>query len=215
MISLICLVFIMCFSCNLLKSEGKIDDASKTGENFSNNQYLSQEFYEYDTVNTKEIISQAEIRLKQREKILVFVEIESDTGLIEITDFNKWPSDIVIIYNLVLDELNKPMFLKEIPQSESGDWHIEFGYFFNKHGRTIAIKTNKAFFNSMCSDNALKEEQIWYYDDKFNKVLTEFKLVDIEGTPVESLECVLNYNFAVNQYQDFKETPLGSNPKLR
>ncbi|MEO9869444.1 hypothetical protein [Ekhidna sp.] len=151
----------------------------------------------------------ADSLLKKKENLRVFVKISNKEPLEEVLDFNEWPSNIEIVYNLITNK-DCPILFVETPISESGDSRIENRYYFDQEGVTIATKTRRSFFNSVCVDGVLRETVTTYFDNSFNEIKSNRFLRDKSGNTINTSDCVMNYTDYFNRYRKFNDTPLAT-----
>lgn len=167
--------------------------------------YVTQKI---DSLSIKNRIKKYDSLLKARKNISVFVEKQGKASLTEVTDLNKWPKNIIRTYNAIFDDMGRPLLLRYIPFSESGDSYLEYGFYFDHEGNTIAIKIYRSFFNSGCVEGNLIEVITKHYNIDFELQKSNYLLQDQFGNEVDSSSCTFNYNKQFDIYKKYRDTPV-------
>ena len=131
-----------------------------------------------------------------KRQILVWAKVRGKVNAIRIKD-GKWPTNIEYSYNIIKDTINQATLVVASPYSESGDWDIDYIYYFNNDGKLFSFERRTGFFNSECTtdDDAAHETITYFYNSEFKQIKKLYKLQDSKGKNLVKSKCVLNYDF--------------------
>ena len=80
----------------------------------------------------------------------------------------EWPESTETAYGVVRDSAGRPAYVFESPTSQSGDWYLITGHYFDTTGATVLVQRHASFFSG-CWDQkgdsmiSLRETLISYY----------------------------------------------------
>lgn len=131
---------------------------------------------------------------KHSKQFFLFAKVPKKKELVRV-DNDKWPEEVECSYNILKDAAGKVIFIAQIPYSESGDWNINYSYYFNPSGELFCFNRFTGFFNSGCTDDAAHETITKYYNRKFNIVSNSYILTDSKKRPLNKLKCAFPYEF--------------------
>jgi hypothetical protein len=123
---------------------------------------------------------------KDTNQLIVLVKVPGSNKLLPVKGDN-YPEEIETTYNLFKDKEGKIIYVVEVPQSESGDWFIDYKSYFNSSGKLIAFTREANFFNSECvaEDSEPAHETLTKY----------YTLNDNNSKALKKSLCVFNYNY--------------------
>lgn len=128
-------------------------------------------------------------------KIIVLVKLPNSSQLVRVIN-EKFPDDVEITYNIFRNQEGHIVFAGQAPESESGDWDIEYQSYFDKNGKLFAFERIAGFFNSECTkdDDAAHETLVKYYSN--GKLIdSTYTLTDSKKRPLVKSKCVFNYDY--------------------
>lgn len=137
-----------------------------------------------------------------KDKLLVLAKITEDSEAIEIRNA-EFPGTIASAINILRDEWGKVICVAEFPYSESGDWWVGQRHYFDAEGKTFAFEQQASQFNSGCTEGAVYETSVGYYDTNFKRTSVAYSLVDEQGMPLQPDQCDL-YKFEYIVYPDLE-----------
>lgn len=164
--------------------------------------------HEIKDPSLKDIVEKADSLFKEKEGLIVYVKLYGSEDLIEVKDYNKWPDDIEITYNVLIYD-DKPLLYKEIPYIESGDFKNIYTYYFDESLNVVATKFISIFFDSGCVEGALSKEVVRYYQEE--RMIDEtIAYYDTNQNTVEDpSKCSENYELNLNlEYYNYSDTPI-------
>ena len=129
-----------------------------------------------------------------KEKIIVFAKLADNDELVPITN-EDFPENVETSFSILKDSSGKLITTSEIPVSQSGDWYIVLTHYFDKNGQTFAFERQTNFFNGICTGGVAYETKTEFYDDNFELVSSQYKLVDAKNQPLNKDSCGHAYNF--------------------
>ncbi|OKS88265.1 hypothetical protein [Mucilaginibacter polytrichastri] len=135
--------------------------------------------------------------VKSRNKqIMVWAKVKGKPIAIKVNN-GKWPDNIEYSYNLITDTVNHTTLVLASPYSESGDWDIDYLYYFDANGKLFSFERRTGFFNSECTtdDDAAHETITYYYNSQFKQIRKFYRLQDSKGRNLIKSKCILNYDF--------------------
>lgn len=105
------------------------------------------------------------------------------------------PDDAEATYTIFKDSSGKIFTASEFPVSESGDWYIVLTHYFDNNGKTFAFERQTNFFNSGCTEGVAYETKTEYYNDHFQLIGREYKLIDEKNRPLKKDSCAFLYEY--------------------
>ena len=129
-----------------------------------------------------------------KEKVIVFAKLVDKDELVPIADEN-YPENLEASFSMLKDSLGNVITASESPMSQSGDWYIVLTHYFDKNGKTFAFERQTNFFNSVCTEGVAYETKTEYYDDNFDLVSSQYRLVDEKKQSLNKDSCGHAYNF--------------------
>jgi hypothetical protein len=99
----------------------------------------------------------------------VYAKTADNDKILQITDLENYPDNILETYKLILDKDRKPIFFSLSPYSESGDWDLAHSFYFDSDGNTIFYRYSFSFFNSIC-ENILRKFVDIYFEKGFKPI---------------------------------------------
>ena len=136
-----------------------------------------------------------------KEKIIFFVKLADKDELQQIT-YENFPENVETSFSILKDSLGKIITASEIPFSQSGDWYIVLTHYFDVNGKTFAFERQTNFFNSICTEGVAYETKTEYFNDKFELVSGQYKLIDEKNQPLNKDSCGHAYNFEYKVLND-------------
>lgn len=182
-------------------------DSSSRKSDVVNSDLLEKKEWTADSLFSADLLRNGDSLIKSIDRKDIEVYVQTPKGIVKVTN-GSWPDAIEKTYNLINKE-NKPLVYIEVPYSESGDWNNTYTYYFDKNGKTRAMKIVSSFFNSQCVDGALTEETRYLYDQVFNVISKAYNLHDEEGKTIQDTsKCIFNYHFEYPVYEKSSQVPL-------
>jgi hypothetical protein len=124
----------------------------------------------------------------------VFTKVPDQAVPLPVHNSN-YPKQIEAIYQVCQDSLGHIVYLAESPFSESGDWDIVYRSYYDAQGRIFAFERTAGFFNSTCTQGALYETMIKFFDAQGQVLATEHSYQDENGKAIQNKPCDFPYNF--------------------
>jgi hypothetical protein len=155
--------------------------------NHSETNYLLKSLIR-EKANTDKLLSD------QNNKLIVLVKVPGSNDLVLVKN-DKWPETVEYTYNVLKNAAGKIILVAQIPYSESGDWNIQYKYYFDTEGKTFAFERNANFFNSECTDGAAHEVIDKYYDRDFKTLNETYKLTNEKHKALIKAKCTSPYDF--------------------
>ena len=140
----------------------------------------------------------------ENEKIELFVQIDSESEIERVPNFNDIPEAILNSYNIIRSNDNEILMIGEYPYSESGDWDISYLSYFDKNGNIVAFVRYCNFFNGLCAE-IVKETSIYYFDKNHNLVKKTYEIKDSDGNPLNYTDCEFNYRYEYSIFKTLNE----------
>lgn len=135
-------------------------------------------------------------------QVITLVKVPGKTRLVRIFG-KKWPDEIEDTYNILKDASGKIMLIDERPESESGDWDIEYRHYFDSEGRTFAFCRQESTFDDDGNDTIIRERLVNLYDFNFKKIDAIKGIFDQDYKPLRSKK--KNFNFRDFPYHIYKD----------
>lgn len=132
---------------------------------------------------------------------MVFAKLVDKDELVPIVEEN-YPENMETTFSMLKDSSGNIITASEIPVSQSGDWYIVFTHYFDKYGKTFAFERQTNFFTSICTEGVAYETKTVYYDDNFETVSDQYKLIDANNQPLNKDSCGHAYNFEYKVLSD-------------
>jgi hypothetical protein len=130
----------------------------------------------------------------EQSKLIVFARVPDRAALVRVVN-EQWPDDVETVYNIWKDESGRVVYIGESPVSQSGDWTLDIGYFFNERGQLFAFEKRLGYFREDCGSGIVVQRDITLYDANFKAISTTRTLTDGEGKPVEGDMCGNGYDW--------------------
>lgn len=167
-----------------------------------------------DSSKVRKLLILADSLIKKKENVKVYVDMKDIDSLEEVIDLNNWPEheDINIIYNLIYRN-GEIIMVKVIPSSESEDWYLEYDFLFEESGNTLATRSKFSFFNSICTEEAIRLQELVFYNDDVEPIDTLSSLEDINGKILDDNNCIINHGYEIEFWKNFSESPFSENEK--
>jgi len=127
-------------------------------------------------------------------KLEVLVKEPNNEKLTIVLNEN-WPETIETTYNIWKNENGNIILIGEFPNSESGDWYIEYLQYFDKNEKVFVFQRNTNFFNSMCTDGVAYEKITEYYNSDFNRIERNYSLTDKNKKELKKDDCAMYYDY--------------------
>lgn len=162
--------------------------------------YSLRKYIDSLTIETQKKIKPLEV-LKQKKIVIdsfmvrnlknciVLVKLINQTELLKIVNEN-WPDTekIETTFNVFKDNYGKIVSVREIPQSQSGDWGEMRTHYFSEDGKTFAFARNMNEYNSGCAEISY-ETRIEYFNIEFNSIGNDYELIDEKGKDLRGKDC--------------------------
>jgi hypothetical protein len=132
------------------------------------------------------------------DKLIVLVKLLDQESLKRVIN-REWPEDIETTFNILKNENGQIIYIGEFPTSQSGDWHLELKHYFADNGQLIAFDKRLAYFNRECTDGAVIEEVVEFYDNNFSIIKTTRKLADDKGNSMDENMCGDPYQWPLDK----------------
>ncbi|MGV3502922.1 MAG: hypothetical protein ACO1O1_04395 [Adhaeribacter sp.] len=126
--------------------------------------------------------------------VQVFTKVAHQAAPVAVVG-RQYPKKLQAIYQVYQDSLGHILYLAESPYSETGDWDIVYRSYYDTQGRIFAFERTAGFYNSSCTEGALYEHLISFYDPRGRTISTERSYTDQNNTPVQGIPCAFPYNF--------------------
>lgn len=141
--------------------------------------------------------------------IQIFIEADSDGTLVKVSEPANWTDSIYVgVINQVTLPDNLGFTYIYSPYSESGDFSNTYTYYFDQNGRIKCYKRESQFFNSICSEDMIKEKNWRYFGEDGSLVKRTDSILNADGFIIrDSTSCILNYRFPVPMYFKKSEIP--------
>ena len=130
----------------------------------------------------------------EQSKLIVFARVPDRAGLVRVIN-EQWPDDIETVYNVWKDKSGSVVYIGESPVSQSGDWSLDIGYFFNEKGQLFAFEKRLAYFREDCGSGIVVQRDLTLYDASFKAIKSTRTLSDGEGKPVSGDMCGSGYDW--------------------
>ena len=130
----------------------------------------------------------------RKDNIILFVKLADKDELQQITHEN-FPESVEISFSILKDSLGKIISASEFPVSQSGDWYIVLTHYFDQNGKTFAFERQTNYFNIIYSDGVAYETKTEYYNENFEFLSSQYKLVDEKNQPLQKDSCGHPYNY--------------------
>lgn len=105
--------------------------------------------------------------------------------------------------NILRDALGKIVLIDERPESESGDWDIEYKHYFDSEGRPFTFFRQESIFDDDGKDTIIRERLFDFYTADFKKVGETKGLFDKDYKPLRSKK--KNFDFRDFPYPIYKD----------
>jgi hypothetical protein len=149
-----------------------------------------------------------------RDNFKYFSKTKTSATAFPVTN-NHWPEEQVHAYSILPDSTGVVLFAVITDESPEGDYTMDFKYYFDREGKTVAFERINRFYHSVClNSDALYESRIFYYDKKSRLAGKEFSLTTPEGKPMDSLRCDFPYSFPYSIYHSWQEFKIGAGLSL-
>ena len=121
---------------------------------------------------------------KHQKEIIVLAKVSGKGNLVLVKNEN-WPDNTEYSYNVLKDSTGRTIMIAEMPYSESGDWYIEYKYYFDSNGKTFAFSKRETVFDDSVNGGIAMEELFKYYDGDYKMLAQIEKLTDKDEKPIK------------------------------
>jgi hypothetical protein len=132
------------------------------------------------------------------DKLIVLVKVFEQEILKRVID-QQWPENIERTFNILKNQNDQIIYIGEFPTSQSGDWSLELKHYFADNGQLIAFEKRLAYFNRECTDRAVIERIIEFYDNNFKVIKTSKTLEDNDGKKMDEEKCGDPYQWPLDK----------------
>jgi hypothetical protein len=132
------------------------------------------------------------------DRLIVLVKVFEQETLKKVIN-QQWPENIETTFNILKNQNGQIIYIGEFPTSQSGDWSLEVKHYFTDNGQLIAFEKRLAYFNRECTDGAVIERVIEFYDNDFKVIKTSKKLEDNNGKKMNEEKCGDPYQWPLDK----------------
>lgn len=129
--------------------------------------------------------------------------------VVSVNDEHNWPKEATIIFNVLLNDSDQPVLLKEVPISDSGDIDLVYTYYFDELGNTQIISAIISLFDESCSNGVITEKRTFYYLDG-TLIHSDYNVSDEEGNILNKERCGYLELPLFGDYKKFADSPVNS-----
>jgi hypothetical protein len=122
------------------------------------------------------------------ERMKLYATTKGQSSLRRVRDEKSWPPHVEVAYNVFVDEANRMLMHRAMPQSESGDWFEIMTHYFSPDGQTMLFEFRSSSFSSGCAELLVERRSI-YYDSGFTVLKDESIFADGQDRPVSGSRC--------------------------
>ncbi|MDX9750259.1 MAG: hypothetical protein RBT71_04175 [Flavobacteriales bacterium] len=137
-------------------------------------------------------------------RVAVYAQVPGAQRPVIVED-GAFPEEVATTWNVLRDAAGHVVLVLEIPFSESGDWSIVLGHYFDAQGRTFAFERRAAFYNSLCTDGLAHETATRHYAPDGRETDALFSLKDEAGQDLDRAECDFPYDHPYTMHPTLAE----------